>query len=112
MNEQYNEQTSISLNRLLVMFLHGLKKLWLLVLVLAVLGGAAMGAWSWYRYTPSYTASVTFTVYVKNDAQAEIPAYNQAAANQMAETFPRCFERSCHGGSRHFKPAEHQRLRH
>lgn len=38
MNEQYNEQTSISLNRLLVMFLHGLKKLWLLVLVLAVLG--------------------------------------------------------------------------
>lgn len=38
MNEQYNEQTSISLNRLLVMFLHGLKKLWLLVLVLTVLG--------------------------------------------------------------------------
>lgn len=88
MNEQYNEQTSISLNRLLALLLHGLKKLWLLVLALTVLGGAAMGAWSWYRYTPSYTASVTFTVYVKNDAQAEIPAYNKAAAEQMAKTFP------------------------
>ena len=88
MNEQHNEQTSISPNRILAMFLHGLKKLWLLVLILTVLGGAVMGVWSWYSYTPSYTASVTFTVYVKNDAQAEIPAYNQATAEQMAETFP------------------------
>ena len=88
MNEQYNEQASISLNRFFVMFMHGLKKLWFLVLALTIVVGAGMGALSWYRYTPSYTAAVTFTVYVKNDAQAGIPAYNQAAAEQMAKTFP------------------------
>ena len=41
MNEQYNEQTSISLNRFFVMFMHGLKKLWFLVLVIMYVDGVA-----------------------------------------------------------------------
>ena len=40
MNEQYNEQASISLNRFFVMFMHGLKKLWFLVLALTIVVGA------------------------------------------------------------------------
>ena len=35
-----------------------------------------------------YTASATFTVYVKNESQASVTAYNYAAAQQMAKTFP------------------------
>ena len=115
MNEQYNEQTSISLNRFFVMFMHGLKKLWFLVLALTIVVGAGMGALSWYRYTPSYTAAVTFTVYVKNDAQAGIPAYNQAAADGedlSVHSHERRFERPCHVRPRHDEPSEHIRLGH
>ena len=86
--EQQNNVYAFSAGRILGDFLRGLRRLWWLVLTLTILVGAGMGAASWLRYTPVYTASATFTVYVKNESQASVTAYNYAAAQQMAKTFP------------------------
>ena len=86
--EQQNNVYAFSAGRILDDFVRGLRRLWWLVLTLTILVGAGMGAASWLRYTPVYTASATFTVYVKNESQASVTAYNYAAAQQMAKTFP------------------------
>ena len=86
--ERQNNVYIFSPGRLLGTFMRGLRRLWWLVLTLTILVGAGMGAASWMSYSPLYTASATFTVYVKNESQASVTAYNYAAAQQMAKTFP------------------------
>ena len=86
MNE--NNSSNISLARLLLCFRQGLAKFWWLVLVLAILGGSIMGLRAWLSYTPQYTATVTFTVNVKNTMQASISIYNSTTAEQLGKTFP------------------------
>ncbi len=79
---------SFSPGRLLDVFLQGLKRLWWLVLLLTLLGGVGMGYRAWTSYVPSYSASVTFSVYTVNENQSSVATFNQAAAQQMEKTFP------------------------
>lgn len=79
---------SFSPARLLDVFLQGLKRLWWLVLLLTFIGGAGMGYRSWTSYVPTYSASVTFSVYTVNENQSSVSTFNQAAAEQMEKTFP------------------------
>lgn len=71
-------------------FLKILPKLWIWFLVLIVAGGGI----SFYRasknYTPMYTASSTFTITVKREQSimGSVAFYDNAAAEQMANTFP------------------------
>ena len=60
---------------------------WIGVL-LVVLFAAVFGWRAYSSYTPSYTASASFTVTVTNPLYAGIKTYNSAAAEQMALTFP------------------------
>lgn len=83
-----NTRQPISLNRLLAIFVHGFKKLWWLIVLLALLFGAGMGYRSWTSYYPVYSASVTFSVYTVNETQSGVGTFNTAIAEQMAETFP------------------------
>ena len=85
---QNSSHGSFSVSKLLSILLRGIKRLWIVVLLLTVAGGVLNGMRAWRVYTPSYTASVTFTVYVRNDSQAAIASYNSAIAAQMANTFP------------------------
>lgn len=83
-----NTRQPISLNRLLAVFVHGFKRLWWLIVLLALLFGAGMGYRSWTSYSPVYSASVTFSVYTVNETQSGVGTFNTAIAEQMAETFP------------------------
>lgn len=87
MNNESNAQP-ISLNRLFAVFIHGCKRLWWLILLLALIVGAGMGYRSWTSYSPVYSSSVTFSVYTVNESQSGVGTYNATVAEQMADTFP------------------------
>lgn len=87
MNNEATRQP-FSLGRIAAQFLRGLRRLWYLILLLALLGGAFMGYRSWTSYTPVYSASATFSVYTVNENQSGISTFNFAVAEQMAKTFP------------------------
>ena len=90
MNEQ-NEEYRVSEDELKA-FLHDILQVagrtLVLLLVFAVVASAVFCLWTWRRYSPSYEASATFTVYVSNPLQSEVRAYNTSTAEQMAKTFP------------------------
>lgn len=71
-------------------FLKMLPKLWVWFLILVLLGGSI----SYYKasssYVPLYTASSTFTITVKREQSimGSVAFYDNAAAEQMATTFP------------------------
>lgn len=67
-------------------FIEWSKRLWIIVLILAMLGAAGLSFWTYYRFVPSYSASATFTVNV--DVGSSADSYNKATANQLAATFP------------------------
>ena len=77
----------VSPQNLRASFRRGLRKLWWLILLLAILGGSVMGASSWIKYTPRYTAAATFSVYVDNSIYSGVTSYNQKAAEQMEKRF-------------------------
>ncbi len=60
----------------------------LLGIALVALLSAVLCFRSWRSYTPRYTASTSFTVKVGNPLYATQQYYNNAAAEQMANTFP------------------------
>ena len=82
------QQNNLSLLNIWTAFKRGFKRLWWLLILLALLCGSIMGIYAWKSYVPSYTASVTFTVRVNNSAFSDISAYNSKTADQLARTFP------------------------
>ncbi|MDO4815008.1 MAG: polysaccharide biosynthesis tyrosine autokinase, partial [Bacillota bacterium] len=88
MNGEENTRSVVSLGRITQILFIGFKRLWWVVLLLAVILGGAMAYHSWSSYVPVYVASETFTVYAKNESQAQITQYNVGYAQQMAKTFP------------------------
>lgn len=82
------QQNNLSLLNIWTAFKRGFKRLWWLLILLALLCGSAMGIYAWKSYVPSYTASVTFTVRVNNSVYSDISAYNSKTADQLARTFP------------------------
>lgn len=72
--------------------INGLRKsilrLWVIGVALMVLLGGLMGLRTWHSYIPYYRASTSFIVQMKNPFYATQQYYNNAAAEQMAKTFP------------------------
>lgn len=68
-------------------FLEWFKRLWIIVLVLAVICSAGLSLVTYYRFVPSYSVSATFTVNV-DVRESSSQSYNKATASQLAKTFP------------------------
>ena len=84
-NEQQGEIEKIDLIEFLRSFQYGIKKMWWLVLVLALIFGLNSYIKARKNYTPVYTASATVAVTTIDGS----PAYqNNASAQQMADVFP------------------------
>ena len=64
------------------------KKMFFIPLVLMVLGAALLCGYRWYKYSPRYFATATFTVAIQNDLGASTQYYSSATAKQLALTFP------------------------
>ena len=89
-NEQKVEQ--IDLQRLIWGFLKRFRRLWWLLVVLAILGGSLMYAYTKRTYRPVYQAHAVFSVSVSygngTDIMDYANYYDYAAAQLAAETFP------------------------
>ena len=84
-NEQQGEIEKIDLMEFLRSFRYGIKKMWWLVLVLALIFGLSNYIKARKNYNPTYTASATVAVTTMDGS----PAYqDNASAQQMAEVFP------------------------
>lgn len=68
-------------------FVEWLRRLWIFILIAAVIASAGMVAYTYKTYEPMYSASATFTVNV-DVAKSSAQQYNKATANQLAKTFP------------------------
>ncbi len=80
----------IDLGTLLWNFFRGLKALWWLIPVLALLGGAVGYLKSTEFYTPMYRSSASFTVMTGGTGSTDSYNfyYDSSTAGQMAKTFP------------------------
>ena len=90
MNNETNEKSLVEadLRILLGDLLRAARRMWWLVIVMAVVFSAVFGLKARIGYHPMYQATATFTVYVSDPMQSEIRGYNTATAEQMAKTFP------------------------
>lgn len=86
-NSRENRQESYFVEDLLFHFNEWFKRLWIFILIFAVLGATALVAYTHMTYTPKYSASATFTVNV-DVMESSSEHYNKATANQLAKTFP------------------------
>ena len=64
------------------------KRRWVLLLVLVLLGSSVLAVRQYSSYSPTYTASASFTVRVANPLYSSVSSYNAKTAEQMAKTFP------------------------
>ncbi len=74
----------------LVDFLKILPRLWVWFLILVILGGSISYYKASSEYSPVYKASSTFTITIKREQSimGSVAFYDNAAAAQMAKTFP------------------------
>lgn len=86
-NLKYSASDNHFFEDLIYHFLEWFKRLWIIILLLAVLCCGLMTAYTYFTYSPKYSASATFTVNV-DVSQSSAQKYNQATANQLAKTFP------------------------
>ena len=63
------------------------RRLWIIILIFAVLAAGLLVLYTYITYVPQYSASATFTVNV-DVAKSSAQQYNKATANQLAKTFP------------------------
>lgn len=81
--ERIEETEKIDIISLAGDFLYGLKKLWLLILVLTLAGAGSSYFRTSYTYTPQYVASATMSVTAPGGQYI-----GAQTASQMAEVFP------------------------
>ena len=86
------EQGKIDIMKILLDVWRTLRRMWILVVVLAVIGAILLGIKADRDYVPYYTAATTFTITIREEIQG-IPGssnnyYDNAAAEQLATTFP------------------------
>ena len=79
----------IDITLLLTDYLRTLRRMWIRVAILAVIGAVITGVLAYRNYEPMYTASTTFTIRIRN-AQGGTTStyYDNSAAEQLAKTFP------------------------
>lgn len=84
MSETINEIEKLDITGFVDAFLHSLKKLWIVVLILAL----AAGAFSYFRtrdsYVPAYKAEATVAVFSADDSTT----LNSRSAQQLGTVFP------------------------
>lgn len=80
-----DESDKIDITSFLMDMVHGVKKLWWLVIGLAIIYGAASYLKVTTTYSPSYVASATMAV---NFSGSNSSYVNMESAQQMAEVFP------------------------
>lgn len=89
---QNPEEGLIDIVGLLKEYLRTLSRMWLWVLILTLAGGGLSYARSYFSWQPSYTASATFTITASQDTGTDTTGvssfYDNATAEQMANTFP------------------------
>lgn len=87
-----NEPELIDIVSLLTDYLRVLRRMWIWVLILAILGGTAAYVRSYMNWNPIYTASATFTITVSRDSSDSTSGsysfYDNATTEQMVNTFP------------------------
>ena len=83
-----NEIRKLDLLTLADDFLKLAKRFLLLGLALVLVCTGFFTARSYLSYTPSYTASASFTVRVSNPLYSKVNSYNIKTAEQMSKTFP------------------------
>ena len=88
MEEKELAPSKIDLIFLLRIWMRYARQFWALALVLAMLCAGVLGVMGYRAYTPTYEASVSFTVKVSNPLYGSINTYNNAAAKQLHATFP------------------------
>ena len=84
MSETTNELEKLDITTLVDAFLHSLKRLWVIVLILSI----GLGALSYFRtqstYVPAYKAEATVAVYTSDDGTT----INSRSAQQLGTVFP------------------------
>ncbi len=92
MSEQHKNQEPIPVSELAERFLHQLRRIWALVLVLV--GSAGGGLLAKWRYAPRYESSARFSVSspYQGDDVFSAAYYDTASARQLAEAFPHLLE--------------------
>lgn len=85
---QDNEKIDVTI--LLLDFLRVLKNMWVQIVALIVVCALAMGLYANFQYQERYTAYTSFTVTLWDSESDEgyLAYYDNAAAEQLAETFP------------------------
>ena len=88
MEEKELNLPKIDLIFLLRIWMRYARRFWAWALILAILGACGLGFNVYRAYTPSYEASVSFTVQAANPLYGSVSAYNIATAKQLNATFP------------------------
>ena len=93
-NEEYRqaEEGMIDIVGLLTDYFRTLRRMWVWVLILAVVGGAVSYIRSYMAWSPQYTASATFTITAGQGSGDELNGtyafYDNSTTEQMVTTFP------------------------
>lgn len=86
------EEGMIDIVGLLEDYFRTLRRMWIWVLILAVLGGAFSYIRSYVTWSPRYTASATFTITAGqnsgDDTSGSYAFYDNSTTEQMVNTFP------------------------
>lgn len=86
---QVTEAEKIDLMRIINNMWKGVKRYWLLMLVLVVILGGAFCLRSYRNYSPIYSANATFTITSDNSSLYSSSSYlNTRTASQIVNTFP------------------------
>ena len=90
--KKQTEEELIDIVGMLEDYLRTLRRMWIWVLILALLGGAVSYGRSYVAWAPRYTASATFTITAGQDGSSSTSGsysfYDNSTTEQMVNTFP------------------------
>ena len=87
--EQDREEMEIDLALLLKNFWKSFRRLWWVVVLLALIGAGSCLGYSYFTYEPMYECSATFTVATGNEDSGSYNFYySKSTADQLSKTFP------------------------
>lgn len=90
--KRQSEEDLIDIVGLLSDYLRTLRRMWIWVVILIILGGAVSYVRSYITWSPRYTASATFTITVSQDGESSATGsysfYDNSTTEQMVNTFP------------------------
>ena len=90
---EVEEHDLIDITEMLADYLKIFRRMWIWLLVFALIGSGIFYAKARFSYVPYYTASATFTINIQKEQEAGTTTgttafYDNTTAKQMAQTFP------------------------